>query len=254
MILMLVAGAALAAQDVSLTTSDGVKLHARTESADGSSRGVVLVHMLDRNAGDWDMFAGKLARSGLNTIAVDLRGHGSSAMAGQELSPTDFQNMLHDVNAAAAWLRDHGVSEISCVGASIGANLCLQAGAANADVVNVVLLSPGLNYKGITTPPALKEYGNRPLLIVASEEDTTSSHASGLLLERAQGQVHFEALQGAGHGTRMLNRDGGLEGLVQSWLLGTYELGNGEVVVPRPAMTVDASQIETEGQKLQSHQ
>ncbi|RME23165.1 MAG: alpha/beta fold hydrolase [Deltaproteobacteria bacterium] len=254
MILMLIASVAFAAQDTTLTAADGVKLHARTEPVAGSTRGVVLVHMLGRNAGDWDLFAEKLARSGFQTIAVDLRGHGDSDLAGQELSPTDYQNMLHDVNAAAGWLRDQGVTDINCVGASIGANLCLQAAAANADFVNVVLLSPGLNYKGIATPSALKEYGNRPLLIVASEEDSVSNHAAGVLLERALGQAHLETLQGAGHGSRMLNRDPGLEGLVRSWLLGTYELGNGEVVVPRPAMTVDASQMQTEGTKLQSHQ
>ncbi len=247
-------GAAFAAQDVSLKTSDGVTLHARVEKAKGATRGVVLVHMLDREAADWDYFAEKLSKSGLTTIAVDLRGHGSSAKAGQELSPTDYQNMLHDVKAASAWLRAQGVTEVSCVGASIGANLCLQAGAADTGMVNVVMLSPGLNYKGVTSPPALKGYGNRPLLIVTSEEDTGATHASGLLYERALGQAHLELYNGAGHGTRMLNREAGLEGLIQSWLLGTYELGNGQVVVPRPAMAVDSDQMATEGKKLQSHE
>lgn len=250
----LILGTAQAGQDVSLKAKDGSAVHAVAEKVSGAQSGVVLVHMLGRSGEDWSSFSQKLLKSGMSNIAPDLRGHGSSAKAGEELSDDDYRNMLHDVNAAIAWLRTQGVQNVSCVGASIGANLCLQAAAEDPMVVNVVMLSPSLNTKGIVTPPALKTYGNRPLLLVASEEDTAAAHAATLLHERAQGQVYLEMYAGAGHGTRMMNREASLEGMVQSWLLGTFELGDGEVVMPRPGMQVDDSQIETEGRKLQSHE
>ena len=38
--------------------------------------------------------------------------------------------MEQDVEAAIGWLRAQGVSAVSCVGASLGANLCLRVGRA----------------------------------------------------------------------------------------------------------------------------
>ena len=247
-------GTAFAVQDVSLKTQDGLTLHARGQKVKGASKGVVMVHMLGRDAVDWDFTAGQLVDDGFTVVAPDLRGHGKSPQSGQELAQTDYLNMLHDVNAAVDWLRSQGVTEVSCMGADLGANLCLQAAAEEPAVVNLVLLSPSLNTKGILSPPALKGYGNRPILLVASDEDQPAAHAASLLVSRAQGQAHLELLTDAGHGTTMLNRDGSLEGLVQRWLLGTYQFGTGEIVVPRPGMNVDTAQIETEGQKLQSHE
>lgn len=249
--LALLTGSAFAG-DVSLKAADGTALKA-ISAGDTSKRGVVLVHMLGRQAEDWKFFADRLARSGMRSVAVDLRGHGGSARSGEELTEADFAAMSADVTAAVAWLRDQGVTEVSCAGASIGANLCLQVAAKDPDIVNVVALSPGLNYKGVTVVDALGAYGERPLLLVASEEDRYAAKTALVLDERAKGQHHYEMLQEAGHGTKMLNRDPGLEGLVMSWLLGTYELGAGEVVVPRPASGGNVENVATEGEKLDSH-
>lgn len=254
MLPVLLLGAALAATDVSLKASDGVRLHARVEVPKGATKGVVFLHMLGRDGSDYESLAEKLAKGGLATVAPDLRGHGSSDKAGQELTDLDYLAMVLDAKSAVKYLRGRGVTELSCVGASIGANLCLTLAADEPTVGNVVMLSPSLNTKGIQTPGPLKSYGNRPLLIVAAEDDANSMKASTLLHEKALGQVHYELYPQAGHGTRMLNRVGTLEGLIQSWLLGTYLLSSGEVVVPKPGLQVDGSTIKTEGQKLSSHE
>jgi len=247
-------GSAAAATDTSLRAEDGLHLHAREGIVKDATKGVVLVHMLSRDATDMDFLSDKLVKTGMRTIAPDLRGHGSSDKAGEELTPDDYQAMIYDMRAAVKYLRDSGVEQVSCVGASIGANLCLAVAGEDKEMVNVVMLSPGLNYKGITTPAALKAYGNRPLLLVASEDDVGAARAANILHERALGQVHLLTYPEAGHGTKMLNREAELDGIVQSWLLGTYELGTGEVVVPHPEMGVDSDSMETEGHKLQSHE
>lgn len=251
MIHLLFAAAALAAQDVNLTTDDGVRLHASARPAPGAKRGVVLVHMQGRSATDWDHLAEKLARADFAVIAPDLRGHGPQAAAAP--ADEDYPRMVADVKAASAWLRAQGVSDVSCAGAGLGANLCLRAAAEDPGIVNAVLLSPGLNFKGVTSGDAIAPYGDRPLLIVASKEDSYAARTAQVLDERATGQRHLELLEAAGSGTKMLNREPALEGMVISWLLGTFQLASGDVVRPRPAIANDPAAIETTGKKLDAH-
>ena len=162
--------------------------------------------------------------------------------------------MLGDLNAGLAYLKGRGVTEISCVGASIGANLCAQLGAQNPDIVNLVLLSPGLNYKGITSADALKAYGKRPVLIVAAEDDRFAPRSATALEGVAIGQVHYELLAEGGHGTKMLTRAPSLENTVMSWLAGTFKLISGDIVRPKAKIIRKDETIETSGRKMQVHQ
>ena len=239
------------AAEVTLTAADQTTLHAVAKGE--GTKGAVLVHMLGRSSDDWAFFADRLSKSQVRTIAVDLRGHGKSDRTDDILDDADYPAMAADVVAAVEWLRGQGVTDVSCVGASIGANLCLQVAAADPGIVNVVSLSAGLKYKGVTSVDALTTYGDRPILIVASEDDSYAAKTAMVLDERAAGQHHFELLKAAGHGTKMLNREPRLEGLVLSWLVGTYELSPGELVMPRPASDAPVDKIETTGDKLDTH-
>ncbi|MEC8423564.1 MAG: alpha/beta fold hydrolase [Myxococcota bacterium] len=257
MLLPLLATTALAASDVTLTTEDGTAVHARVDAVRGAEKGIVLVHMAGRSAGDWSHLSDKLARAGHSVIAPDLRGHGQnrSAEDDSELEDEQYAKMIQEVQASVKHLRESGVTQVSCAGASIGANLCLRAAAIDPGIVNLVLLSPGLNYKGVKTVDAIQAYGDRPVLLVASEDDNFAFRSASVLETKASGQRKFAILQDAGHGTKMLNRDPGLEGLVTSWLLGTYELSAGQPVAPRPQTAGPvAEDVKTTGEKLQSHQ
>ncbi len=250
MISLLLMTAALAATDVQLKTADGQSLRAATSLAQGAKRGVILVHMEGGSADDWTYLADRMSRSGLTVVAPDLRGHGKNPK--KELVDADYRAMVSDVEAAAGWLKKQGVSDLACVGASLGANLCLQAAAKDPLMENVVLLSPSLNFKTVTSGDALQRYGDRPVLIVASQEDAASRTAATALQNAATGQKHLEMLQNAGRGTRMLNQEAKLEGLVLSWLLGTFKLSSGEIVTPKPA-SADPGTVETTGKKLPGH-
>lgn len=243
--------AALAGQDVTLKTSDGQSLHATIEKSAGSKKGVVLVHMEGRSSEDWQYVGEHFARSGLATIAPDLRGHGKNGV--RDLSDADYKAMTADVAAAIGWLRQQGAEQVSCVGASLGANLCLQAAATDPGVVNVVMLSPGLNIKGVTSNDALPGYADRPLLLISSQQDIAGVRSAELLEKSAQGQKHLEVVGAEGKGTRLLTQNAGLEGLIQSWLLGTYQLKSGEIVMPKPP-GIDPGTVETTGKKLPGHQ
>lgn len=257
MLLPMLAATALASTDVTLKTDDGTSVHALVEGTKGAKKGVVLVHMVGRSASDWSYLSEKLSRGGQGVVAPDLRGHGKNRADGDdaELADAEYGKMVQEVQASVKYLRDQGITEISCAGASIGANLCLRAAAEDPDIVNLVLLSPGLNYKGVKTVDAIEAYGDRPVLFVASEDDNFAFRSASVLETKATGQRKFAILKDAGHGTKMLNRDPGLEGLVTSWLMGTYELSTGQLVAPRPRNAeAVATEVQTTGEKLQSHQ
>lgn len=243
-------GVATAGQDVVLAATDGTSLHASVDRAADGKRGVVLVHMNARSSEDWRFVSEKLARSGMTAVAVDLRGHGTSAPIEGALTDDHYAAMESDVAAAVAWLRSQGITDVACAGASLGANLCLRVAAADKGIVNLALLSPALKKHGLTTAAAMVEYGDRPVLFVASTGERYDALSAEKLEARATGQKHFELLTDAGHGTKMLNRDPGLEGLLLSWLLGTFELSPGDVVRPRPASNNTVDDIETEGKKI----
>jgi pimeloyl-ACP methyl ester carboxylesterase len=240
-----------AATTVSLDTVDGKHLSALVEkSAAKSTKGVVLVHGAGRSGADWSATAARLSKSQMTAIAPDLRGHGRSKTDTPTLADADYAAMVQDVEAAVVWLRKNGATEVSCVGASLGANLCLAAAERDPSIVNLVLLSPGLNHKGVRA--SMQGYGNRPVLFVASADDTYATKSVAILEQEAIGQHHSAIYAQAGQGTKMLSAEASLEGTIVSWLLGTFELASGELVLPK----VDAGSngaIETSGQKLDVH-
>lgn len=234
------------AGDVSLQTADGATI-AATELGSGE-KGVLFVHHDGRSRTDWQSFAEKLSGQGFLVLTIDLRGHGDTG--GEK--PEDNNALVADVNAGVAHLKAKGATKITVVGAKMGANLALNAATDNADITNIVLLSPGLNVKGVKSASAMEAYGERPALIVASE-DSSYDNKSALLLEgKGKGECHYEQLNGAGSGARMLNRDPDLENLVLSWLNGTFFLtrGGGANGEQKDLNTGDTTNMETTGTKF----
>lgn len=252
---LLLCGNARAA-DVTLTTKDGQKLHAvyETPAKTGIIQGVVLVHGDKRSANDWKFLVTKLSKAGFQVIAPDLRGHGANVAAGTApptLTESQYQAMIQDVTAAMDYLRSKGVKNISLMGATLGANLALQAGAGAKDVTNMVMLSPGLTYQGVTTSDALARYGDRPILMVVSKDDGYAAKSALVLEAQAKGKKHLEIYTSAGSGAVMLNREPGLEGLLLSWLLGSYDLGTQQTEGTDTRIDVGSDKaIETTGDKL----
>ncbi len=94
-------------------------------------------------------------------------------------------------------------ARIGLVGADVGANAALNFAALEPLVPLAVLLSPGLNYRGVATEPALRDYGVRPLLLMAAEEDLTSARAVRRLAKAAQSDPVVKLYPGDAHGTNL---------------------------------------------------
>lgn len=214
---------AAAPQTLTVAAPDGAALSATyyapvLDPGAGRAPEVVLLPMLGRSRGDWDGLARALQLYGIAALTVDLRGQGQSA------GPADWGRGPGDVRAA--WEALAARPEVdpaagALVGASIGANLALIAGANTPAVTTVVALSPGLDYQGVQPGPALANLGPRPVLLVASQDDAYAFDSVRQLADLAPAsETYF--LAAAGHGTDML-ADPALAALILDWL--TQKLG-----------------------------
>ncbi len=200
----------LAAQEVSIPGADGLMVMGDFYPPPvAPAPGILLLHMYGGSRSDWRAFALDLRSAGFASLAIDLRGHGETA--GVE----DWSLASDDVAMAYAWLGAQAgvdVDRRALVGASIGANLALVEGARDESVGAVALLSPGFDYFRIQIQGLIEEYGERPSLLVASEEDAYSAETVRALAVSAPGEAELVILTGAGHGTAMLERDPELAG------------------------------------------
>lgn len=199
---------------MTLTTADGARLAATFYPvAADVPPGLVLVHMLGSSRAGWEPFAARAQQLGYACIAFDMRGHGQSAapqgaaQSYRNFTYDDWLGVLNDIDAAKQALLDKGAGpeNIAIVGASIGANLALLYAARHPDIPAVVMVSPGLDYKGLRTEEAVAEYGKRPLLLMSSEGDSYSASSCTTLKRAAPGLCELREYPGAAHGTSLLD-------------------------------------------------
>lgn len=182
--------------------------------------GIILVHMLGRDKSTWETIPQDLNQIGFHVLAIDLRGHGDNlGKRFSQFTEEEWNAALNDVQAA-----HESFSKISrqkmttyLMGASIGANLVLKHAARDDSIQKVILLSPGLDYRGVSTEQAITQYKGS-LLIAASKEDVYSYESSQTLFESSPSlEKEFKEYEGAGHGTNMLSRTD-LRGVISNWL------------------------------------
>src|SRR3954469_16782574 len=150
---------------ITVRTDDGVTLGGTYfEASRRPAPGVVLLPMLTRTHEDWAAAGARLADAGYAVIAIDFRNGGDATAASLEL----------DVRAAKAFLRERPEvipNVFGVAGASIGANMAVIDAADDSAVQTIVLLSPGLDYRGLRTEAAIKKFGGRAALLVSSTKD-----------------------------------------------------------------------------------
>jgi alpha-beta hydrolase superfamily lysophospholipase len=186
--------------NVVLTTQDNIKIAGTYYRAD-SEKGVILLHMMNKDKSTYDAFAKKLVEKGYNAIAIDLRGHGESDLDWKTFSEEDFKNMILDVKAAKEFLAEKDITKFAIVGASIGANIALNFAVEDNGINAVVLLSPGLDFRGFKTSETIKQF-TKPILIVAGKQDTYSYNSSVELKSSSPSSIkELKIYDSKNHGT-----------------------------------------------------
>lgn len=190
--------------------------------------GVLMLHMMPTDRSSWRSLAESFMSQGFNVLAIDLRGHGESVEKnGQPLTYHNFNDSDHqasrlDVETALDWLQRRGIKEESLViiGASIGANLALNALAKHPSIPAAVALSPGLDYRGVLATEAIAQlHSQQRVFLIASREDEYSAESAQKLYALAPSvSKDLKLYQNAGHGTAMLAAEPTLARELVEWI------------------------------------
>lgn len=228
-------------QTVNFLTDDGVSiigsyyspLKVVNNASSITTPTIILLHMLGRDRNTWNTFASTLSQKvGFAVLSIDLRGHGESVtqndqtISFQSFTPDDYNKMVLDVKAAKQFVitnKHANPNNVSIVGASIGANVALNYAAMDPTIKSVVLLSPGLNYRGVSTEQAITQYKNHPIYIAATEGDSEAADSSKILCEKIKcdADLKIYSTGSDSHGTNMFSDQSlnpPLQDLVISWL------------------------------------
>lgn len=203
-----------APEAVWISTEDGYSVRADYFAPASAPKGaVILLPMLGRDRNDWRDFAAALREDGYAALALDLRGHGETkAPEGapanwKDFAPEDFRAMARDVAAAHEFLKREGREGrgVFIAGASIGANVALLYASKRPEISGAVLLSPGLDYRGVQIARAMNQYENRPVLLIAARDDEYADTSARYLMDLtpATDKKFVEYPAGAGHGTQI---------------------------------------------------
>lgn len=180
---------------------------------------IFLVHGLNEDHRSYDALAADLAAAHWRVLAFDSRGHGASTLRTDgrservtEFRADDYRNMERDIAGAEAHV---GEVPDFLLGASIGANEALRYAADQPAPPDVILLSPGLDYHGVTTTdPNARHHG--AAYFAASTEDAYAADSARALHDAHPEPAELKLWTGKGHGTQMLDADGRRH--VEDWL------------------------------------
>ena len=197
---------------ITLQTTDNIKIIGNHFSVKLPSPGISLFHMMPAAKDSFNLFSKKLQQSGTGVLAIDLRGHGES-QGGPEgykkFTDQQHQNSINDVKAAIDFQEKEGHSPLFVGGASIGANLSLQIIAEDPRVKKAILLSPGLNYRGIEALLwARRVSKEKAVFIVSAKDDVRSgsnAEQSELIFNSLNCKKEMQIFTTGGHGTDILS-------------------------------------------------
>lgn len=215
------AAAGAATQPVSCVTKDSVVLKGRLYlPAQPPVLGWILLHGLGSTKEEWIPLAEKLSERGQAVLLMDLRGHGESTRLehGEKILYENFNSigpeshwnaMIGDLEPAVELMVQKTKLErkkIGLGGASLGANIALNFAAPREEVPAVILLSPGVQYAGLSTGNPFKEFAPRPVFMAASPGDAYAySSVQYLARMRSDPALRVTSGEGAAHGVQMFN-------------------------------------------------
>lgn len=221
---------------------------------------VILLHGINGNFTEWGDIPAKLVKAGYAVFAMDLRGHGKSIRyangrkkSWRKFGIGDWNMMPRDIDSILAFFaksEDYpqvDTRRVSLIGSSLGANVALVAASRNRPSVKaIVLLSPGLEYKGLSATPAVLYYQN-PSLIIAGQEDPYASNSAETIYKWSQGPKSIRIYKDIGQGLDMMKNEPTLQQEILSWLTSKVPPTAYVPPPPPPEKEADAGAEEEKG-------
>ncbi|HLC52390.1 MAG TPA: alpha/beta fold hydrolase [Candidatus Nanoarchaeia archaeon] len=211
-------------EKITLQTSDNLKIVGNHFKVPKPNPGISLFHMMPASKESYSLFAEQLNKAGIGVLSIDLRGHGESAGGNyQNFTDEQHQSSIHDVEAAVSFQEQEGHSPLFVGGASIGANLALQIIVEDKLVKKAILLSPGLNYRGIETVPLAKTVAkDKEVYIVTAKDDLRSGGANDqqaqVIFNQLKCKKKIKIFEAGGHGTDIFKTHPELMDELVKWL------------------------------------
>jgi pimeloyl-ACP methyl ester carboxylesterase len=174
---------------VEFTTDDGFKIVGSFYPAKKDAIAVAIsdrptlicVHGMNEKRSVWNSkgLVNDALDWGFNVLTYDIRGFGESVYKDGKkydvnaFTETDFFNMPEDVHAAVDFINEKYATngQMAVIGASIGANTAVSAAWNEFGIRSLVMLSPSLNYQGITTYDPVYDYRQRDIFITAGNNE-----------------------------------------------------------------------------------
>jgi pimeloyl-ACP methyl ester carboxylesterase len=156
---------------------------------------IVLIHGLSSDHLAWGDLPATLVKSGYSVFALDLRGHGKSTETVNHNKVTWrlFENeqwlkLYQDLDSAIQFFQAAhkkypavDAKNVALLGENLGANLAVFSAAERQNHVKTLLLmSPGLDYKGIIPSQAIVDIDNSVLMITGKDNEYAMHSAERL--------------------------------------------------------------------------
>jgi pimeloyl-ACP methyl ester carboxylesterase len=193
---------------------------------------VILLHGLNRSHMAWNDLPALLVKAGYAVYAVDLRGHGKSMRTTKGrrtnwrmLTNQDWQRLPQDINQAITYFQkaqeeypEVDGNRVSLIGEKLGANVATATAKKNpVHVQALVLLSPGLTYKGIDASRGLMGY-SRPVLIMVGQDEGEAKTTAQHLYNWIEGPKILSVYK-TGQGTDILTNTAASGRQIRDWLI-----------------------------------
>jgi pimeloyl-ACP methyl ester carboxylesterase len=196
-------------------TSDDVLIKGIKNKPHGHiTKRILCLHMMPATKESWIPFMEEAAKHGWLVHSIDFRGHGESVQQGPvKLYYRDFADEEHkkyafDAVEALTVLRD-GEKVDAIMGASVGANVALHLQVTD-EIPQSVLVSPGLDFYGLTTlDRAPKLMSSQGSYVIATEDDERVANADDMAKQIHEALAtplkQLDIYSGKAHGTDILD-------------------------------------------------
>jgi len=215
-----------AAEEITLTAADGVKVYGQLSRAPGPHAPIILAfHMAGSNHAEYAPIVPKLNAAGFTVLAIDQRsggtGFGARNKTVDELGrSTSYGEALKDLDAALAWgVADAKGAPVVVWGSSYSAALVFVLAAKNpGTVAGVLSFSPGEYLDDRNQVHAAARAVKVPLFVSQASGGGEAEAARSILAAAdASDKTQFVAASSGVHGSSSLREDANPRGAKDYW-------------------------------------